>query len=164
MVAGCATAPTEQRSMLTTAYCPCGECNGYERGRWRYLKLDVWNRYLTYGSQSGQKYTGATAGGHRLVTPRPGLFSGDSLERPWMIPVRILLPWRAFPRKGTIAADTDYYPFGTVMHVPGWGTGIVDDVGGAIKGPERLDLMHRSHRAANRWGRQRVTVTIEYPE
>ena len=43
-------------------------------------------------------------------------------------------------RKGTIAADTKYYPYGTVMIIPGYGKGVVEDIGGAIKGPNRLDV------------------------
>ena len=34
---------------------------------------------------------------------------------------------------GTIAADTSVYPFGTIMYIPGYGYGEVQDVGGAIK-------------------------------
>lgn len=162
LLAGCETPQVYTRTIETTAYCPCGECNGYTRGSWKFLKLDFWNRYVDYGSREGAKYTGKTAGGGDLVTPRPGLLSYDSLQHPWMIPVRLALPWTWFPRYGTIAADTRYYPFGTVMYVPGWGWGVVDDVGGAIKGPNRLDLYHRTHGAALAWGRRNVTVEI-YP-
>ena len=40
---------------------------------------------------------------------------------------------------GTIAADTRYYPFGTIMHVPGYGWGKVHDIGSSIKG-QHIDL------------------------
>lgn len=152
---------TETREMLCTGYCGCGDCNGYTRGRWLFLKLDFWNRYITYGEHRGEKYTGRTAGGGKLRSPEPGLFSLDTLKHPWMIPVRILLPWKILPRDGTIAADRDYYEFGTRMYVPGWGWGVVDDVGGAIQGPDRLDLFFRWHFQANRWGRRHVQVEIE---
>ncbi len=40
------------------------------------------------------------------------------------LPGRLLFfPWRLFPRHGSIAADTDFYPFGTRMFVPGYGWG-----------------------------------------
>jgi 3D (Asp-Asp-Asp) domain-containing protein len=42
-----------------------------------------------------------------------------------------VVQWRA--RDGTIAADTDSYPFGTRMFVPDWGWGVVEDRGGAIQ-------------------------------
>jgi len=61
---------------------------------------------------------------------------------------------------GTIAADTDYYPFGTKMHVPGYGYGVVHDRGGDIKGANRIDLFYKSHRKALEWGRQEVQVTV----
>ncbi len=64
-------------------------------------------------------------------------------------------------RKGTIAADTRHYPFGTRIYVPGYGQGVVHDRGGAIGGPARIDLFFRSHRQALRWGRQTLTVYVE---
>jgi hypothetical protein len=95
---------------------------------------------------------------------QPGLFSGDSLKRPWMIPVRVVFfPWKALPRDGTIAADTEHYPFGTRMYVPGYGWGVVQDRGGAIKGPNRIDLYYPSHGRANKWGRKNVEVRVELP-
>ena len=79
-----------------------------------------------------------------------------------MIPVRIVFfPWLLLPQDGTIAADTAYYPFGTRMYVPGYGWGVVQDRGGAIKGPNRIDLFYPSHGRALEWGRQEVEVTIE---
>ncbi len=159
-LSGCAT--VEQRRMEATAYCGCGECCGWERGSWRHLKLDFWRRHVTVGSRAGQPYTGRTASGTKPRVPRPGLLSGDTLRHPWMIPFR-LMPWWFLPRAGTIAADTDFYPFGTRIDVPGWGSGIVEDRGSAIRGPDRLDLYHRTHRQALRWGRQQVTVLIERP-
>jgi 3D (Asp-Asp-Asp) domain-containing protein len=63
--------------------------------------------------------------------------------------------------KGTIAADTRHYPFGTRMYVPGYGNGVVHDRGGAITGPGRIDLFFRTHRQAIRWGRRTLTVYIE---
>ena len=65
-----------------------------------------------------------------------------------------------FAQQGTIAADTSRYPFGTVMEIPGYGRGRVEDRGSAIKGPKRLDLYYRSHGDAMEWGRQFVDVTF----
>jgi 3D (Asp-Asp-Asp) domain-containing protein len=60
---------------------------------------------------------------------------------------------------GTIAADTRLYPFGTIMHVPGYGYGMVEDRGSAIKG-RHIDLYFRSHRAAEQWGKQKLAVRV----
>ena len=149
----------ERRTMEVTAYCGCGKCNDWTRGSACFLKLDFWNKYITKGPQKGQPYTGRTASGTKPRQVYSGLFSFDSLTHPWKIPFRVL-PWRWLPHKGTIAADTKYYSFGTKMHVPGYGWGIVEDRGGAIKGPNRLDLFYNSHRRANIWGRQHVKVKI----
>ncbi len=75
--------------------------------------------------------------------------------------MRVVFPWLWLQRDGTIAADTAYYPFGTRMFVPGWGWGMVSDRGGAIKGPERIDLYFSSHQEALNWGRRTVEVKIE---
>ena len=62
-------------------------------------------------------------------------------------------------KKGTIAADTSIFPFGTVMYVPGYGYGRVEDRGSGIKG-YRIDLYFRSHRDALQWGRAKKKVTV----
>jgi hypothetical protein len=160
---GCANRPVS-RVMEATAYCACSSCCSWERGSWQYLKLDFWNRYVNGGPSSGAPYSGLTASGTVPYEPEEGLFSLDSVYRPWMIPVRLILfPWYLLPQNGTIAADTKYYPFGTRMYVPDYGWGVVEDRGGAIKGPNRIDLYFKSHSEALRWGRKKVHVTIEYP-
>jgi 3D (Asp-Asp-Asp) domain-containing protein len=63
-----------------------------------------------------------------------------------------------YAKKGTIAAPSKY-PFGTVMYVPGYGWGTVQDRGGAIKG-DKLDLYFKSHKKALEWGRKNMKVTI----
>ncbi|MDZ4861583.1 MAG: 3D domain-containing protein [Candidatus Hydrogenedentes bacterium] len=65
-------------------------------------------------------------------------------------------------KPGTIAADTSKYPFGTVMYVPGYGYGTVQDRGGAIKG-ERIDLFFKSHQDALEWGRVKAEVFVWMP-
>ena len=64
---------------------------------------------------------------------------------------------------GTIAADTTRYPFGTVMYIPGYGYGRVEDRGGAIQG-DRIDLYFKSHKQALTWGKQTLTVQIWKPQ
>ncbi len=166
---GCAKRPITTgagagKIMETTGYCGCGQCCGWERGNWAFLKLDFWNRYVNYGKQSGKPYSGLTASGTTPTQPQEGFFSMDTVERPWMIVPRLLLfPWYFQSQKGTIAADTKYYPFGTRMHIPGYGWGIVEDKGGAIKGPDRIDLFFDSHEEAIHWGKRKVAVEIDHP-
>jgi 3D (Asp-Asp-Asp) domain-containing protein len=79
-----------------------------------------------------------------------------------MIPTRLILfPWYFLSQQGTIAADTKQYPFGTRMYIPGYGWGVVEDKGGAIKGPNRIDLFFDTHEEAIHWGRRKVNVEIE---
>ena len=62
--------------------------------------------------------------------------------------------------KGTIAADPSVYPFGTKMEIPGYGTGIVQDIGGSIKGAH-IDLWFPTHEDAIAWGSQKLKVKVE---
>lgn len=165
VTACCYPTAAESRLMEVTAYCKCGECNGYSRGSWKFLKLDRWNKYVDHGSRKGTQYTGKTAAGDKLREPREGLLSRDSVRRPWTVPLKVAgAPLGAATRRyGTIAADTNYYPFGTKMHVPGWGWGEVTDRGGAIKGPDRIDIFFSRHGETRQWGRQQVQVDIERP-
>lgn len=161
LTAGCAARPVS-RPMVTTAYCGCGQCCGWERGSWQFIKLDFWNRYVSSGAEEGVSYSGRTARGTVPHEPYPGLFSMDSLQRPWLIPFRVLFfPWLLLPVDGTIAADTNYYRFGTRMYVPGYGWGVVEDRGSAIKGQNRLDLYMDEHREALNWGRRKLAVLIK---
>lgn len=161
LMTGCA-ANREIRTMETTAYCGCGECCKWERGTWSHLKLDAWNKYISEGKNEGKPYSGKTASGTNPRMPQPGLFSVDSIVHPWMIPVRmVFFPWLLLPSSGTIAADTKYYSFGTRMYVPGYGWGVVEDRGSAIKGPTRIDLYYDTHTQALIWGRKKVKVEIE---
>ena len=60
-------------------------------------------------------------------------------------------------RWGTVAADPKVFPFGTRLDIPGYGTGVVEDVGGAIKG-RHIDVWFPSHDEALQWGRREVDV------
>ncbi len=161
MTIGCAR-PRVSKTMEVTGYCGCGDCCGWERGSWKYLKLNFWNRYVKAGKNKGKHYSGRTASGTKPHEPYPGLFSKDSIKHPWMIPIRIVLfPWLFLPRDGTLAADTKYYPFGTRIYIPGYGYGVVEDRGSAIKGASRLDAYYNSHKEALKWGRRKVYCRIE---
>jgi hypothetical protein len=151
--------PVLLKNAEVTGYCGCSVCCEWERGSWKYLKLNFWNKYVSTGSREGRPYSGKTASGTKPTEPYPGFFSIDSLKHPWMIPVRIIFfPWLFLPKDGTVAADTKYYPFGTRLYIPGYGNGVVEDRGGAIKGENRFDIFFNSHQKALNWGRKKVDV------
>lgn len=60
---------------------------------------------------------------------------------------------------GTIAADPEIYPFGTVMKVPGYGYGMVLDSGGAVKG-NHIDLYYPCHSWARMQGVRMLPVEV----
>ncbi len=68
----------------------------------------------------------------------------------------------AIVRPGTIAADTSIYPYGTVMYIPGYGYGRVEDTGGAIKG-RHIDLYRPNHLFARKWGVRTKKVKVWLP-
>ena len=63
-------------------------------------------------------------------------------------------------KPGTLAADTRYYPMGTVIYIPGYGYGVVEDRGGDIKGRHRLDLFYNTHKEARDWGRKTIHAVV----
>lgn len=65
-------------------------------------------------------------------------------------------------RPGTLAADTSVFPFGTILYIPGYGYGRVEDRGRDIKG-YRIDVFFRHHSTAEQWGRKRLNVRVWFP-
>lgn len=60
----------------------------------------------------------------------------------------------------TIAADLRVFPLGTVLYIPGYGYGVVADIGSAIKG-NKIDLYYDSiHDVYKQWGKKKVDVYI----
>lgn len=60
----------------------------------------------------------------------------------------------------TIAADLDVFPIGTILFIPGYGYGVVADIGSAIKG-NKIDLYyHTVDDVYNEWGKQTVDVYV----
>lgn len=66
-------------------------------------------------------------------------------------------------KPGTIAADTNIFPFGTIMYIPGYGYGRVEDLGGSVK-DHHIDLFFRHHKQALKWGRHYENVKVWLPK
>jgi len=60
---------------------------------------------------------------------------------------------------GVVAVDPKVIPLGTKLYIPGYGTAIAGDTGGAIKG-NKIDLGFSSKQAALNYGIKNVAVTI----
>ncbi|MFS0727223.1 3D domain-containing protein [Paenibacillus sp. 1P07SE] len=62
----------------------------------------------------------------------------------------------------TIAADPKVLPIGTLLHIPGYGYGVVADTGSAIKG-HKIDLYFDTVKQVYKeWGKKKVTVQVIY--
>lgn len=60
-------------------------------------------------------------------------------------------------RHGTVAADLRYYRYGVKLDIPGYGIGVVEDVGGKIKG-RHIDVWFPTHEEALKWGARWLKV------
>ena len=61
-----------------------------------------------------------------------------------------------------VAVDKRIIPLRSTVRIPGYGTVIADDVGGAIK-RERIDVRFTSHQEALNWGRKNITIYYKTP-
>ncbi len=60
----------------------------------------------------------------------------------------------------TIAADLNVFPLGTILYIPGYGYGVVADIGSAIKG-NKIDLYFDTVKDVfQQWGKKDVTVYV----
>ncbi len=102
---------------------------------------------------------GKCCGWHRSWVPwfQPVYSSGSNKGKPKKVGITAS---GTKARKGTIAADPRFYPFGTVMNIPGYGVGRVEDTGSAIQGSARIDLFFKTHQQAIQWGRRCVRVDV----
>lgn len=66
------------------------------------------------------------------------------------------------PQWGTIAVDPKVIPYGTKLYVPGYGVGIAEDTGGALrnKSDVRVDLFHNTYSESLEWGVRYLDVII----
>ncbi len=60
---------------------------------------------------------------------------------------------------GVVAVDPSVISLGTRMTIPGYGSGVAADTGGAIVG-NRIDLWFPTVAQARAWGRRTVTITL----
>jgi 3D (Asp-Asp-Asp) domain-containing protein len=60
---------------------------------------------------------------------------------------------------GVVAVDPSVIPLGTRMTIPGYGTGVAADTGGAVRGAH-IDLWFPTTAQAFAWGTRTVTITI----
>jgi 3D (Asp-Asp-Asp) domain-containing protein len=60
---------------------------------------------------------------------------------------------------GVVAVDPSVIPLGTHMSIPGYGSGVAADTGGAIVG-DTIDLWFPTVAQARAWGRRTVTISL----
>ena len=65
----------------------------------------------------------------------------------------------AVAQRGIVAVDPDVIPLGTRVYIPGYGTAVAADTGGAIRG-NKIDLCMESYGEAINFGRRSVEVYI----
>lgn len=90
---------------------------------------------------------------------RPVVASGPLRGRPKAVGITSS---GARAQPGTVAADLRVFPYGTIVYVPGYGYGRVEDTGSEIVG-YHIDLYYRHHRDALDWGVQKKKVAVWFP-
>lgn len=98
-------------------------------------------------------------GWQRSGLGRPVYSSGPAKGKPKQVGVTAS---GAKARQGTIAADLSLYPFRTIMYVPDYGYGRVEDCGGGVQG-NHIEVFFNSHNKALQWGKQTRRVEIWFP-
>jgi 3D (Asp-Asp-Asp) domain-containing protein len=58
-----------------------------------------------------------------------------------------------------VAVDPSVIPLGTRLTIPGYGSGVAADTGGAIQGAT-IDLWFPTVAQARAWGRRTVTISV----
>jgi len=68
-----------------------------------------------------------------------------------------------YPKHGTLAADPERLPYGTEIYIPGYGLGIVEDTGGALRNDKeniRIDIFVDTYEQAISFGKQELVVEV----
>jgi 3D (Asp-Asp-Asp) domain-containing protein len=58
-----------------------------------------------------------------------------------------------------VAVDPHYIKLGSKVYVPGYGTAVARDTGGAIKG-KKIDVHFKTRHQALKWGRKHVKIKV----
>ena len=67
----------------------------------------------------------------------------------------------AYPKHGTIAVNPKRFPYGTKFYIPGYGDGVAQDTGGAMRqNSSKIDVFMSTHKQAMAWGKKTVEVII----
>lgn len=67
------------------------------------------------------------------------------------------------PKMGTLAADPKRIPYGTRLYIDGYGYGVVEDTGGALRSDKnniRIDVFMKTYEEAMEWGRKEMIIYI----
>ena len=66
-----------------------------------------------------------------------------------------------YPERGTVAVNPKVFAYGTEFYIPGYGPGIAEDTGGAIRRSTRkIDVVVDSYEEAMEWGVREVWVVV----
>jgi len=92
----------------------------------------------------------------QIEAPEPEVMIFEATAYTWTGNRTVTGTW---PSRGTIAVDPAIIPLGTKLYIEGYGEGVAEDTGGAIRG-HIIDLYMESEDECWAWGRRIVTVRI----
>lgn len=130
-------APNEPRKAVPTSSTSYSDIN-LAPGRQQVIKSV---KVIATGYTAGVESTGKKPG-----HPEYGItYSGVKVRRDYV---------------STIAADLSVFPLGSILYIPGYGYGIVTDIGSKIKG-NKIDLyFHTTKQVYKQWGKKEVEVQL----
>ena len=66
-----------------------------------------------------------------------------------------------YPTHGTVAVNPERFPYGTKFYIPGYGYGVGEDTGGAMrKNHNKIDVFMKTYEDAIKWGIKELDVII----
>ncbi|MEW6226501.1 MAG: peptidoglycan DD-metalloendopeptidase family protein [Bacillota bacterium] len=116
-----------------------------------YFSVFMLPRYITEGGPGGEGTMVVEATGYTAGYESTGKKPGD--------PGYGITATGTRAHHGTVAVDPSVIPLGMKMYIPGYGYGVAEDTGGAIKG-NRIDLFFDDVDEALQWGRKTVAVRL----
>jgi cystine transport system substrate-binding protein len=111
------------------------------------LAVEAQARQVSVSTSQALPSTDVSPGGHTMTVVATGYSLGGSTA------TGAPTGW------GVVAVDPSVIPLGTGMTIPGYGSGVAADTGGAIQGAS-IDLWFPTVAQAQAWGRRTVTIAL----
>lgn len=124
---------------------------------WNHLKSDMIRvkQKLKVQSSSSSKKVSTSSVSYRTIKVKATAYTAGSGSGITATGINL----KKHPNSKVIAVDPKVIPLGSKVYVPGYGTAIAGDTGGAIKG-KKIDVFISSKKKAIQWGVKTITIKV----